>query len=161
MPTSKYVKSMRARVGHELILLPGVAAVIKNERGQILLHRRADNDQWSLPAGAIDPGETPAQAIEREVREETGLTARAVRVLGIVGGPPMRVRYPNGDDTEYTAVVFECAVTGGTLSAKDGEATGFRWAEPPELRTINNGAYPAELFAANGPAEAWFQRTGG
>jgi 8-oxo-dGTP diphosphatase len=152
---------MRARVGHDLLLLPGVAAVIKNDRGQVLVHRRADNGQWSLPAGAIDPGETPAQAVEREVREETGLAARATRVLGIVGGPPLCVRYPNGDVVEYTAVVFECTVTGGELAAKDGEATAFRWADVSEMRTISNGAYAAALFAADGPAEAWFQRTGG
>jgi 8-oxo-dGTP pyrophosphatase MutT (NUDIX family) len=160
MPISNYVKSMRGRVGHDLLLLPGVAAIIKNDRGQILVHRRADNGDWSLPAGAVDPGETPAEAIEREVREETGFVARAVRVLGVVGGPPLRVRYPNGDEAEYTAVVFECTVTGGKLAAKDGEATAFRWADPAEMRTISNGAYPTELFVDNGPAETWFQRTG-
>jgi 8-oxo-dGTP diphosphatase len=161
MAVSNYVESIRARIGHELLLLPGVAAVIRNDRGQILLHRRADNGKWSLPAGAIDPGETPAEAVEREIREETGLIARAVRVLGIVGGPPLRVRYPNGDETEYTAVVFDCTVTGGELAAKDGEATAFRWCEVAEMPKINNGAYPPELFTLAGPEETWFQRTGG
>ncbi len=79
MGLSPYMKNLRAQLGPQLVMSPSVAAIIRNEAGQILFLVRADNGLWDLPAGAIDPGETPAQAIVREVREETGLNRRADR----------------------------------------------------------------------------------
>ncbi|MFF7635330.1 NUDIX domain-containing protein [Kitasatospora sp. NPDC008050] len=59
----------------------GAVAIIINRRGQLLLHLRDDlghiawPDHWSLLGGGCDPGETPAEAIVRELQEEAGLTA--------------------------------------------------------------------------------------
>ena len=146
MSISPYVERLRTAVGTNLLLLPGVAAIIRDEEGRILLHRRADDGQWSLPAGAIDPGETPAQAIVREVREEVGLEATPTVVLAVLGGPAFRHVYPNGDETEYTVVVFGCSVSGGKLEARDGEATELRFFPPEEVPRLGL-EYPAELFA--------------
>ena len=71
---SPYFQQLRARIGHDLLLLPSVAAVIRNSDGRLLLQEKASGEGWSLPAGAIEPGESPAQAVRREVLEETGLT---------------------------------------------------------------------------------------
>jgi 8-oxo-dGTP pyrophosphatase MutT (NUDIX family) len=84
MAISGYLNSLREHVGHQLLMVPGVAAVIRNSERKILLQRNANG--WSLPAGAVDPGETPAQAVVREVSEETGLSVRPLRVLGVFGG---------------------------------------------------------------------------
>ena len=69
MPISAYVRGLRARVGRELLLVPGVAAVVRDGAGRVLAQHRADNGVWGLPGGAIDPGEAPACAVVREVRE--------------------------------------------------------------------------------------------
>jgi 8-oxo-dGTP pyrophosphatase MutT (NUDIX family) len=61
MALSEYYAKIRQQIGHSLILVPGVAAIIRDEIGQILLQRKPDAT-WSLPAGAIEPGETPAPA---------------------------------------------------------------------------------------------------
>lgn len=66
------IKKIREQLGHELIFIPSVAAVIKNEQGEILF-QYPGGEYWSLPAGAIEPGETPEEAVVREVWEETGL----------------------------------------------------------------------------------------
>ncbi len=66
------IKKIREQLGHELILIPSVAAVIKNGQGDILF-QYPGGEYWSLPAGAIEPGETPEEAVVREVWEETGL----------------------------------------------------------------------------------------
>jgi len=60
----------------------GDAAVI-DDQGQILLIRRIDNGLWAMPGGALEVGETPAEGVEREVLEETGIRCRAVSLVGV------------------------------------------------------------------------------
>jgi mutator protein MutT len=145
MPISDYVREIRDCVGHRLLLLPGVTGIVRDEQGRVLLMRRADNGLWGFPAGAIDPGESPAQAVEREVREETGLHVRAARVAGVFGGAGFRLRYENGDEAEYTVIVFECEVIDGRLEAVDGEALELRYFAPNEAPPLLL-AYPRELL---------------
>ena len=98
--------------------------------------RRADDGRWELPAGAIDPGESPATAVAREVHEETGLIVDAVEIAAVLG--PRTSRYPNGDHAEYTCTVFRCVVTGGVLAPLDGEASDLGWFAREELpRTLS------------------------
>jgi mutator protein MutT len=68
-------------------LVPCVGAVVHDASGRLLLVRRGRDPhrgRWSLPGGRVEAGESPEQAIEREVREETGLTVRAGRPVGRV-----------------------------------------------------------------------------
>ncbi len=60
----------------------GTVAVVKNSKGLILAFERSDvPDQWQLPQGGIDEGETPVEGAWRELEEETGLTAKQVRLV--------------------------------------------------------------------------------
>lgn len=60
----------------------GDAAVI-DDRGRILLVKRADNGKWAMPGGALEVGETPAEGVVREALEETGVRCRAVSLIGV------------------------------------------------------------------------------
>jgi ADP-ribose pyrophosphatase YjhB (NUDIX family) len=60
----------------------GDAAII-DEAGRILLIRRADNQQWAMPGGALSVGETPAEGVVREAYEETGVRAEAMQFVGV------------------------------------------------------------------------------
>lgn len=100
--------------------MPSVAAIIRDAGGRVLLVRSAEGGAWSLPAGAIDPGEAPEAAVVREAGEETGLEVTSTRLVAAVGRASFRVRYSTADEVEYTVCVFECAVRPGTPEAVGG-----------------------------------------
>ena len=154
---SPYLRALRAKIGTDLVLLPGVAAIVRDTQGRILLQRRSDDRRWSLPAGAIDPGEEPARAVVREVWEETGLLVVPERILGVMGGLPFRHTYPNGDQVEATTIVFQCSAVGGSLAPRDEESLEVRYfaadAMPPLVMP-----YPPHFFrTADQPAVPFFR----
>jgi mutator protein MutT len=129
--------------------MPGVGAIIRNEAGEVLFLKRSDNGLWDLPAGAIDPGETPAQAIVREVREETGLIVEPMAIAGVFGGGGFRLTYDNGDVVEYTVVVFECRIIAGKLGGLDDEAVELRYLGANERPPLH-APFPDALFDSPG-----------
>lgn len=151
MPVAGHVRKLRAAVGSELLLVPSVAAVIRDADGRILLHRRRDDGLWSLPAGAIEIGETPVEAVIRETLEETGWEVRPLRLLGAFGGSTFRHTYPNGDRVEYTVVVYECEITGAARRAHGSETLEVRYFQPAEMPPLSL-PYPAELFGGTSGA---------
>ncbi|RWY89832.1 NUDIX domain-containing protein [Rhizobium leguminosarum] len=148
-----YVRSLRSKVGSQLIFLPSVAAVISDSEGRLLLQQKASGEGWSLPAGAIELGETPEQAIAREVLEETGLQVVTTEVLAVFGGSEFRYIYPNGDQVEYLVVLFKCVTTGDPGGFTDTETVRLKYTafnEMPKLAL----PYPAEfLFPDITPAD--------
>jgi ADP-ribose pyrophosphatase YjhB (NUDIX family) len=127
MPISPYVRELRERVGSRRLLLPSVTALMYDDRGGLLLVRQRDGGVWSTPGGVMEPDETPADAAVREAWEETGLMVDPRRVFGVYGGPEFIVRYPNGDESQYVMIVFECDVVGGTLRPDDDETLEARF----------------------------------
>ena len=131
MSISDYLRGLRAKVGRDLLLVPGVTALVFNESGEVVLHRSSDDGRWYTIGGAVDPGEEPAEAAVREVREETGLVVRPERVVGVYTDP--LVVYPNGDRVIYVSTCFVCRVTGGALAAGDDESLELRYFSPRDL----------------------------
>jgi 8-oxo-dGTP pyrophosphatase MutT (NUDIX family) len=124
MPISHYLANLRSRVGHDLILMPGVNAIVFNDAGEVLL-QHAHDGKWYTPGGAMDPHEQPANACAREVLEESGLIVEPQRLVGIFTEAP--VTYPNGDVVQYVAIAFACRVIGGTLKVADEESLDMRF----------------------------------
>ncbi|HSF02618.1 MAG TPA: NUDIX domain-containing protein, partial [Solirubrobacterales bacterium] len=122
-----YQRDLRAKIGHTLLLQPGVAAVIVNAAGQVLLQRRSDDGEWGLPAGGLEPGEEPAEALVREVREETALEVVPERIVGVYGGPDFFVRYPNGDEAAILSITFACRPLAGEPRVNDDESLEVRY----------------------------------
>jgi 8-oxo-dGTP pyrophosphatase MutT (NUDIX family) len=140
MAMSPHVKRLRAVLGSELIVLPSATGIVRDDRNRILLLRH-HGDVWGTPGGAVDPQESPADAVVREVWEETGLLTTPVRILGVYGGPSCVVTYPNGDRTSYVMTVFECDVRGGTLRETSDETTAAAFVARADL-----GSYRTSLF---------------
>jgi 8-oxo-dGTP pyrophosphatase MutT (NUDIX family) len=141
MALSAYLARLRARVGPGRLLLPSVTGIVYDPSGAILLVRQREGDVWSTPGGVIEPDESPAAAVVREVREETGLSVRPVRVLGVFGGPAFVVRYPNGDEAQYVMTLFECEVEGGDPVPDLDETTELRWVGPAEFERLSVSAW--------------------
>lgn len=147
MPMSPYMEGLRALVGTRLVLIPAVAAIIRDDQGRVLLVRTTAG-HWSLPAGAIDPGESPREAVVRETREETGLEVIPTRLLDALGGRSFRITYPGGDEVEATVCVFACEIVGGALHCDGIETVEHRYVPPEEVPSLLSPAYPPELFGS-------------
>ena len=116
-------------------LVPAASAVVVDEGGRILLHRRRDNDQWALPGGKMELGESLAECVVREVREETGLRVEAIGIVGTYTDPKHVFSYDDGEVRQEFSICFQCAVTGGSLAASD-ESYEVRFFEPEEIREL-------------------------
>lgn len=157
VPISEYLAGVRKYVGHSLLLMPGVAGIIRNDKGQILLQLRTDDGLWGLPAGSVDPGEAPAQALVREVHEETGLLVRPTKLIGLFGGADgFRHTYPSGDIVEYMVALFACEIVGGQLQIGDDESLELKFFSLDEMPKLKKN-FPPEIFAHANGAETLFQ----
>jgi 8-oxo-dGTP pyrophosphatase MutT (NUDIX family) len=112
---------------------PGVAVVLRDADGRILLHRRRVGGGWAPPSGGVEPGEDLRAALHRELQEETALSATVERAVGVYSDPAyMIVAYPDGRVVHYVTTLFVCRVQGGTLSGND-EGLAWDWFAPDAL----------------------------
>lgn len=150
MPISPYLTHLRAKVGHELLILPSVAVVPLREDGAVLLMLHDSSGRWETIGGMVEPGETPEQAARREAREEIGVDVELGRLLGVVGGPGFEVTYPNGDRCAYVSAVWEATVVDGAPVADGVEALDLRWFAADELAAADLGPFCRAMLAAVG-----------
>ncbi|MGG3308314.1 NUDIX domain-containing protein [Paenibacillus lautus] len=130
--------------------------MVRYQRGEILFQRSSLNsDIWSLPAGAIEIGETPAEAVVREVREETGLKVTPRNVIGVFGGKDFRFTYPDGNQVEYIIVMFECTINSGSLEAIDGESAELQFFSVDSMPKLAI-PYPREVFYPSNSERTFF-----
>jgi len=122
------------RLEHHVVRISPSAALLLHdpERGVLLIHRHrfiTDTWGWEIPAGRIDPGETPAQAAAREALEETGWEPNAVQ-------PLMRYQPTNGISDQ----VFHIFVADGATHVGDptdaGESERVEWVTVESLRDL-------------------------
>ncbi|MCC7445895.1 MAG: NUDIX domain-containing protein [Anaerolineae bacterium] len=122
MPTPPYILNIRKKIGHDLLFMAGVTAIVINDANEVLLQRRSDDGRWDMPSGILDPGEEPASAVVREVWEETGVRVIPERIVGVYSGPDYLTHYPNGDEVIYLDVVFACKPISGEPHVNDEES---------------------------------------
>lgn len=123
MPTPPFVLDLRRRIGTDLLWLTGVSAVVLHE-GAVLLTLRPSGD-WSVVSGILEPGEQPAQAVLRELLEETRVVAEVESLVDIVSQEPFR--YENGDLVQYLDLTFRCLYLEGDARVGDDENLDVRW----------------------------------
>ena len=112
-----------------MIPVVGVGAFILDGPRVLVIQRGRPPGEglWSVPGGRLEAGETIAQAVAREVREETGLTVEV--------GPFVCVIERFGDDFHFVILDYLARVVGGTLAAGT-DAADARWVTDQELASL-------------------------
>lgn len=117
-------------------LVPSVNVVVTNQAGEILLIRRTDNDNWALPGGAIDLGESVSQAAIRETQEETGITCEITGLVGIYSDPKHLIHYTSNNEVRQEfSIVLTARPTSGHPTPSD-ESREVHWVAPAETKDL-------------------------
>jgi 8-oxo-dGTP diphosphatase len=114
-----------------------VAAAVVRDDGKMLAIQRHDNGHWEPPGGVMNVGEALAEALVREVREETGYTVSVGTVSGI---------YQNMN-RQIVALVFRCEIDAGEATVSD-ESSRVEWLTQDEIRDRMDEAYAVRLLDA-------------
>ena len=124
-----YIHALRAKLGHDRIILNCAGTVIERD-GKILLQRRSDNGLWGLIGGLLELDETYAEAALRETQEETGLTVRLTAFLGMFHNYEMV--WPNGDRAHTVGAYYTAQILSGEPRI-DEESLELRFFAPDAL----------------------------
>ncbi len=108
-------------------MVPSVNVVVTSEDDEILLIRRSDNDNWAIPGGAIDLGESMTQAAIRETKEESGIDCEITGLVGIYTDPKHVILYTsNGEARQEFSIVLTGRPVGGEPTPSS-ESSEVRW----------------------------------
>lgn len=145
---SDYIRSLRARIGNEVLEVPTVSVAVFDPTGAVLMVRALEDGRWSTPGGMMEPYETPADAAVRETWEETGLHVAPTRVIGVFGGPDCAVTFGNGDRLAWVCTLFAARVVGGTVRPDGIETVEARYAARDAWQALPCRAHMAPFLDA-------------
>ncbi|MDN4476702.1 NUDIX domain-containing protein [Demequina sp. SYSU T00192] len=141
MATPDFIHALRAKVGHAPLWLMSATAVVVRPSSsrpgvrEVLLAHRADFLTWATIGGIIDPGEQPAVAAARELREEAGVEAEPETLAWVhVQDPAV---YPNGDHVQFLDLTFRFRWISGEPFPADGENLEVRWFDEDDLPRLS------------------------
>lgn len=118
-------------------LVPSVTAAVRHEDGRLLLIHRVDNDYWALPGGAMELGESVADAAVREVEEETGVEVELVGLVGIYTDPGHVMAYDDGEVRQEFSVCFHARVISGEPRHDSTETKAAKWVDTADVVGLN------------------------
>ena len=128
-----YISDLRKKVGHDRIIMVGATAWVENEKGEVLMQLRSDTNDWSLPGGSTEMGETVEEAVKRELLEETGLVSEGAELIGIFSGKEYFYTYPNGDKVDTLIILFRMTGISGEAKISDDESKQLKYFPKSEL----------------------------
>ncbi|MER5262815.1 NUDIX domain-containing protein [Actinosynnema sp. NPDC002837] len=113
-----------------------VSAIVQDSTGRLLMIRRTDNDKYAIPGGGQDVGETLAQAVVREVEEETGIHVEVTGLVGLYSNPNHVIAYDDGEVRQEFSICFRAQPIGGELRTSS-ESKEVLWVEPDRLPDLD------------------------
>jgi ADP-ribose pyrophosphatase YjhB (NUDIX family) len=117
-------------------LIPAASAIITDGDERILMTRRSDNSLWTIPGGAMEPGESIVETAIREAAEETGITIKVVRMVGVYSNPNHVVAYDDGEVRQQFSICFAATPLAGTPTTS-AETSEVRYIAPADLDTLD------------------------
>lgn len=117
-------------------VVPSVTAVVRDDKGRLLIIHKTDNDLWALPGGGHDIGESIGDTVVREVVEETGITVQVDSIVGLYTNPEHVLAYDDGEVRQQFSICFRAHPTGGSLRTSS-ESKEVRWVAPADLDKLN------------------------
>jgi 8-oxo-dGTP pyrophosphatase MutT (NUDIX family) len=111
---------------------PVAAAIVTSDLGVLIARRNDGRPPWTFIAGKIEPGESPADAAVREVKEETGLRIRAGNLIS-------RRVHPRTSVTMVYMAAVPTHGTGGIFVGDTEELAELRWVDPDEADRLMEG----------------------
>ena len=128
-----YIADLRKFVGSDALIGVGATVLVINDTNQILFNLRTDTNTWGLPGGSMELFESIQETAVRELKEETGLTAKKLELVTVLSGKDFYYAYPNGDKMCCVIVLFKTTQYSGTLKQTDGESKELRFFSLEEL----------------------------
>jgi ADP-ribose pyrophosphatase YjhB (NUDIX family) len=117
-------------------IVVAVTAFIQGSTGRLLMIRRTGNDLYAIPGGAQEVGETVAQAVVREVEEETEITVEVTGLMGVYSDPEHVIAFSDGELRQEFSLCFRARPIGGEPRTSS-ESKEILWVEPAELANHN------------------------
>ncbi len=122
----EYVKTIREKIGHDMLIFCGAATIVYKDN-QILLQQRKDSGYWDFHGGCVEVGEKVEDAAKRELFEETGLIAESLTFFNIFSGESSLHTYPNNDQSYIIDIIFTCNAFTGQLPSSTEETLALEW----------------------------------
>lgn len=132
-----YIQSLRAFVGTRPIIAAGSAILVFNEQNELLLQLRNDTNDWGVPGGGMELGDSFEETAHKELREETGLAADGLELLTIASGKEFYYQYPHGDEVYNATAVFKALNVSGELVNDGLESKELRYFPLHALPNLN------------------------
>ena len=138
-----HLLELRKLIGNRPVFSPGSTILAVNNAGQLLMQLRSDTKSWGFPGGSSELGDSLLQTAQRELLEETGLTASHWQFVTVLSGADFFYTYPNGDQIYNLAAIYVARGFSGSLRM-DHESLELRW--------FDSGSLPTDLA---GPVTRW------
>ncbi|WP_342044608.1 NUDIX hydrolase [Bacillus sp. OTU530] len=135
-----YIQELRSAVGTRPLILTAAGVILLDTEGRILLQHRTDTNDWGLPGGFMEIGETIEDTARREIFEETGLTVGELKLFHIFSGDQMYYEYPNGDQVYNVIICYYSSDITGEIRLDE---------ESKELRYFDIQSFPENIMTTS------------
>ena len=124
VPRIDYIDDPSAPPANSVV--PSVVAIVTDGDGRVLLIHKTDNNLWALPGGGHELGESIADTVTREVKEETGYDVEVQNVTGLYTNPRHVMAYDDGEVRQQFSIAFRAKLIGGS-SRTSSESRAVEW----------------------------------
>ena len=117
-------------------VVPSVVAIVTDDQRRVLMIHKTDNNRWARPGGGHEPGESIAQTVVREVKEETGYDVEVETITGTYTNPNHVMSYDDGEVRQQFSIAFRARLVGGHKQTSD-ESGEVEWVSAEQIEDLD------------------------